>query len=171
VTDDLAIKRLEPQDWEALRDVRLRALADTPTAFASSLGQEQRLSPVEWQRWAAGSDRMTGEPRRMMTVLAWVEASPMGMATGFFEDGASDVHLVAMWVDPVRRRQGTGRALVDAIVQWATEEEAPRVRLWITETNEAAAALYKRAGFRATGERQPLPSHPHLWEYEMDRAV
>ena len=107
----------------------------------------------------------------MMTVVAWVEASPVGMATGFFEDGASDVHLVAMWVDPVRRSQGTGRALVDAIVQWATEEGASRVRLWITETNEAAAALYKRAGFRATGEWQPLPSHPHLWEYEMDRAV
>jgi GNAT superfamily N-acetyltransferase len=94
------------------------------------------------------------------------------MATGFFQDGApADVQLVAMWVAPDRRRRGAGRALLDAIVQWATEEGASRVRLWATETNEHATALYEQAGFRPTGERQPLPSHPHLWEYEMERAV
>jgi hypothetical protein len=49
VSDNLEIKRLEPEDWEILREVRLRALANAPTAFASSLQQEQRWSPVEWQ--------------------------------------------------------------------------------------------------------------------------
>ena len=169
---DLVIERLDRADWETLREMRLRALADTPTAFASALQQEQRLTPLEWQRWAAGSDRRTGKPRRMVTMVAWVEASPIGMATGFFEDGApAEVQLVAMWVDPVQRCRGAGRALLDAIVQWATEEGASRVRLWVTETNERATALYKRAGFRAAGERQPLPSHPHLLEYKMERAV
>lgn len=172
MTDDFVIKRLVRDEWETLRGVRLRALADAPTAFASSLQEEQRLSPVEWQRWAAGSERKTGAPRRMVTMVAWDEASPVGMATGFFEDGApADVQLVAMWVDPDRRRHGAGRALLEAIVDWATEEGASRVRLWATETNEHAAALYERAGFRRTGERKRLPSHPQLWEYEMVRAV
>jgi hypothetical protein len=85
---ELVIERLDRSDWQTLREMRLRALADTPTAFASSLQQEQHLSPEHWQRWAAGSDRVTGEPRRMVTMVVWVEGSPIGMATGFFKDEA-----------------------------------------------------------------------------------
>jgi ribosomal protein S18 acetylase RimI-like enzyme len=76
-----------------------------------------------------------------------------------------------MWVDPVQRRRGAGGALLDAIMQWAGQEGASRVRLWATETNQPAIGLYERTGFRPTGKRERLPSHPHLWESEMERAV
>jgi hypothetical protein len=38
---------------------------------------------------------------------------------------------------------------------------------WLTDTNRAARTLYERCGFKATGERQPLPSDPARSEIEM----
>jgi hypothetical protein len=41
-------------DWEALRRLRLRALADTPDAFASTLEAEVALPDEFWQQRAEG---------------------------------------------------------------------------------------------------------------------
>jgi ribosomal protein S18 acetylase RimI-like enzyme len=41
------------------------------------------------------------------------------------------------------------------------------VALWVAEGNDAASALYRSAGFVATGERQPLPSNASVTEYAM----
>ena len=45
------------------------------------------------------------------------------------------------------------------------------MHLWVTETNDPARALYERCGFAATGERQPLPSHPQHAEIAMARPT
>jgi GNAT superfamily N-acetyltransferase len=165
MADDMQIERLGSRDWETLRELRLRALADAPTAFESSLEDEQRMSPAEWQRWATESDRT-------ITVIALQGGSAVGIAGGMFDDASSsEVQLVAMWVDPSHRRRGVGSALVEWVVGWARQRGASRVRLWVTETNEEAIALYERAGFLPTGRRKPLSSHPDVWELEMERAT
>jgi [ribosomal protein S18]-alanine N-acetyltransferase len=53
-------------------------------------------------------------------------------------------------------RRGAGRALVDAVLAWAAERGAERVRTSVTEGNAAATRLYAAAGFADTGEREPL---------------
>ena len=45
------------------------------------------------------------------------------------------------------------------------------MRLWVTETNAPARALYERCGFTLTGERQPLPSDPSIGEVAMSRTL
>ena len=45
------------------------------------------------------------------------------------------------------------------------------MRLWVTETNAHARALYERCGFTLTGERQPLPSDPSIGEVAMCRTL
>jgi hypothetical protein len=47
-------------------------------------------------------------------------------------------------------------------VRWSAERQALEVILWVTDSNTAARTLYEQAGFRPTGERQPLPSNPAL---------
>ena len=45
------------------------------------------------------------------------------------------------------------------------------MRLWVTETNAPARALYERCGFALTGERQPVPYNPGFDEVAMARPL
>jgi pimeloyl-ACP methyl ester carboxylesterase/ribosomal protein S18 acetylase RimI-like enzyme len=145
-------------DWEALRELRLRALADAPEAFASTLEAEAAFPAEIWRRRAEGGPASA-------SFLAREGGADVGLASIFAEpDAPGRMHLVSMWVDPRHRRRGVGRALADQALRWAAEGQAREVVLWVVDQNAAARALYERIGFRSTGERQPLPSNPALTE-------
>lgn len=90
-------------------------------------------------------------------MLAEVNGAPSGLAwVRVAEDAPAVAHLYQMWVAPERRRQGVGRALLDAAVRWAREAGARAVALDVTVGNSEAARLYERAGFVPTGDSKPL---------------
>jgi ribosomal protein S18 acetylase RimI-like enzyme len=141
-------------DWEALRQLRLRALADAPDAFASTLEEEVAFPDEVWRRRAEGGPESAN-------FIAREGGVDVGLAAVFAEpDVPGRMHLVSMWVDPRYRRRGVARALVDQAVRWAAERRAREVILGVADQNTAARRLYERLGFRPTGERQPLPSNP-----------
>jgi ribosomal protein S18 acetylase RimI-like enzyme len=149
-----------------MREVRLAALLDAPSAFASTYRREVAFGAADWLL------RLT----RGATFLARDSAlggRPVGIAggTAVGAERPGAVELVSMWVDPRVRRRGVGVSLVDAVVAWSRETEADRVHLWVTESNAAGRALYARYGFTPTGERKPLPSDPALHEIGMALAV
>jgi GNAT superfamily N-acetyltransferase len=137
------IRQLEPAEWRLLRDLRLRALADAPGAFAATLEQARAFSDDEWRRRAAGW-RAAGD--------AVFVSGRDGMVVGV-RDG-DNAWLGAMWVAPERRREGIGLALAVAVVGWARSWGAKRVLLGVAEGNGPAAALYERLGFVETGSRE-----------------
>lgn len=150
----MEIRQARADDWEALRELRLRALADAPEAFASTLAEEEGFGPEVWRRWAAGGPAS-------VNFIARDGDREVGLAAIFAEAGAPGrMHLVSMWVDPGHRRRGVARALVDQALRWAGERQAREVVLWVVDQNTPARRLYERVGFRPTGERQPLPSNP-----------
>jgi ribosomal protein S18 acetylase RimI-like enzyme len=53
-------------------------------------------------------------------------------------------------VDPTRRRQGIGSALLGAALDGLNKLGAPRVLLFTAEKNHVAQALFDRLGFRRT---------------------
>jgi len=154
-----------------LRALRLRALADTPMAFGSTLAREQAFAEEVWheraQRDAAGVDNVTFVAER--------DGRWLGIVTGLARD--PDVphdprpELVAMFVCPEARGSGLGGALVDAVVGWARERRAAGLTLWVTATNTRALALYTRHGFRRTGESKPLDHSPALESIRMVRDL
>lgn len=50
-------------------------------------------------------------------------------------------------VAPDRRRQGLGRALVEAAEAWLKQRGVPKAHLMVRETNQAVAAFYQRLGY------------------------
>ena len=44
----VSIRRLDGHEWRAYRDLRLRALADSPDAFGSTLERERDRPDAEW---------------------------------------------------------------------------------------------------------------------------
>ena len=144
------VRRLGAHEADLLRDLRLRALGDAPMAFGSTLAREQDYPPEQWERWAA--DSATGEGQAI-----FIAEPAKGMASAVIDgEDRALAHLYAMWVAPGARGTGAGRALVDAVVAWATERGAERLTTSVTEGNAAAAALYASAGFSDTGRREPL---------------
>jgi GNAT superfamily N-acetyltransferase len=154
------VRRFGPDEWELLRDMRLRALADSPSAFGSSLAREKDRAEADWRRWIGSRD---GVMFACVDEEAW-----LGIAGTYVEpEQPGVVSVVSMWVAPEGRRRGAGRRLLDACVQWARQRGAAEARLWVTSGNQSARALYEAAGFEPTGATQPLPSDPTLQELEL----
>ena len=151
-------------DWQALRDIRLEALRDAPSAFGSTYQGEAGRPEAHWH------DRIA----RGGTFLAYLPdlgpSDPAGLIGGYPEDPQT-VELVSMYVRPGARGRGVGDALVATVLDWASRRNATTVHLWVTETNAAARALYERCGFTLTGERQQLPSDPTVGEVAMSRTL
>jgi ribosomal protein S18 acetylase RimI-like enzyme len=153
------IRELAPDDWQALRDIRLTALRDAPSAFGSTYAS---FGEPEWR------GRLRPESATFLAHLP--EVSPAGLAGVIGEDPGT-AELVSMWVAPAARGRGVGEALVTAAAEWAKGRDYREVHLWVTESNAHAQALYERCGFTPTGERQPLPSDPSVLEIGMRRLV
>jgi GNAT superfamily N-acetyltransferase len=157
------VREIGPDDWRALRDIRLDALRDAPYAFSSTYVREMMFTEADWRcRIAARGS--------FLAYLPELGAMPTGLAGGF-EDGPGAFDLVSMWVRPQARGRMVGAALVAAVVDWAHARDAPALHLWVTESNKPARMLYERCGFTPTGERQPLPSDPRLAEIGMTRPL
>jgi GNAT superfamily N-acetyltransferase len=168
VTERSKVRRLGPADWEISREVRLRALAEAPNAFMSTLAREQRFDEQEWRnRLSAPS---------AATFLAWLDDAPAGTATGKIDDPDDEFalpaswQLVGMWVEPDARGTGLAEQLIEAVAGHAREHGASSLTLWVTETNARARAFYERIGFVPTGARQPVrDDEPDHWEEQMIR--
>ena len=151
----MRIRRTDADDWRSLRDVRLAALADSPDAFGSSLERERDADESDWLGWITG-DGWEGD---VATFVAEEESGFIGMATGFHPaDEPAVAHLFGMWVQPDRRSEGIGRALVTAVVGWAgARADVEQVVLRVTTTNETAVRFYASCGFVGTSDApEPL---------------
>src|SRR6476660_4862023 len=50
----MGVGRGRADEWEALREIRLAALADSPDAFGSTLVEERDADEVRWRGWITG---------------------------------------------------------------------------------------------------------------------
>ena len=154
----VVVHEIAPQDWERFRRIRLRALADSPFAFSSTVEEEEARAESDWRERLAHPGRVT------FTAIdgdRWVGIAGVHVQ----DDEPSTVHLVSMWVDPGARRGGVGTVLVTRAIEWAQARGMRRLDLWVTETNEPAAPPLRRMRFRP---RHPAPA-PRL-ELRPDRG-
>jgi ribosomal protein S18 acetylase RimI-like enzyme len=148
------------EDWERVRDIRIRALADAPFAYGSRLEEEQDQPESLW--------RARLEQQAAATFLAIDGHETVGLVRTFVApEHVTTAELVSMWVAPRARGQGVGRQLVAAVVEWVRHHDVTSVQLWVTETNAAARRLYESCGFVLSGRRRTLPSDPLLSEVAM----
>jgi ribosomal protein S18 acetylase RimI-like enzyme len=160
----MRIREIEPHEWALIRELRLRALADSPDAFARTLAEALGENDAYWVKLAGSATQPDGQVR----LVAEMDGRPVGLAFGLFDkERATTGHVAGMWVDPEARGRGAGRALLDATIAWARSRGLDRVELWVTKGNGAAVRLYERAGFADTGRREALASNPALQIIQM----
>lgn len=157
----MEIRRIRAVEGTALKDIRLRALADAPGAFGSSYTDSVRKPDTHWIEWARRA--AVGDAECVFVADSGAELN--GLIGAFTIQGRpTHKHLIATWVAPSHRRRGIGRELTRAVVGWCRTGGAARVGLWVVAGNGAARSLYEKEGFVMEGRSQPLPSNPDLTE-------
>ena len=149
----LTVRALRETDAQHLRALRLRALAESPEAFGSTLELERDHPDSHWSELARCSELAD-------TVIVYVAVDDdrwLGMAAGrWYERERGIAGLWGMWVDPALRRLGVGERLVDAVRGWAAAHDARFLRLGVVTGEGDPTAFYERLGFVATGETGTL---------------
>jgi ribosomal protein S18 acetylase RimI-like enzyme len=164
----VTIRRVKPEEWGELRRIRIRALEESPDSFGSTATEAHRQADADWRAWARA-----GSSSSDTAVFVAVEQDRLVGLCGSFlrEREPTTAQIVAMWVEPDYRGNGLAEQLLDAASAWSTESGARELVLDVTETNQSARKLYRRAGFRETGARTRLRSNAALVTREMRKPL
>src|SRR6185295_13525043 len=126
------VRPVRPDEAAALKALRLRALAEAPLAFGSTLAREAAFTDDLWAERAAATDERC-------VFVALDEGRWVGLATALAhapdQPGPS---LGGMFVDPAYRGRGIVDALLDAAAGWVREHGGRTLYLWATSTNTPA---------------------------------
>ena len=144
----LVVRPLLAGEADLHRDIRLRALRESPGSYRDLYDE---LATMPQQYWQDLTRSLTTGQRQTM-LLAELDAKVIGSAYGLFDrhlDGVA--RLGGMWVAPEVRRHGIGRTLLKAMLAWACNEGYGQMALRAATGRASAAALYADEGFTATG--------------------
>lgn len=137
----------------------MRVRPVTPSDRAGWLRMREALWPGAPGEHAGEIDRFfAGESPEPLAVLV---AERRGRLVGFAElsihpyaEGCETDrvgYLEGWWVDPDNRRQGVGRALVEAAERWAREQGCREFASDAQPDNETSRAAHLALGFREAG--------------------
>lgn len=157
----MKIRRLVVGDESVLRGIRLRALADTPSAYGSSFEDEIALTEADWRIRLARADAAT-------FVSVDDERAAIGLVIGMIDDDFANVGwLLSMWVEPTKRGNGVAGQLIDEVVAWSQVQKCTSLLLQVTEGNTSAERTYEKRGFRKTGTTV-IRERDNMLEFEME---
>jgi GNAT superfamily N-acetyltransferase len=148
----ITVRAFKPEEWPQYRNVRLRALKESPHAFGSTFEDAVKYPDETWknrlQDLSIESD---------LALAAFDGDEAMGLAWGRIDPETLErADLYQMWGSPDIRGQGIGRKLLYGVIEWARQQGAGYVILGVTIGNEPAEQLYRTAGFSPVGEPEPL---------------
>ena len=160
------IRFLNSQDIDAYRHLRLHALRESPTAFASSFEQEAQYPLTTFAHRLHLDDDVNGvfgalgDGDRLMGILGFSR-----------ETRLKRVHIGTLWgmyVLPESRGQRVGAKLLDAAITHARQLDGLRqLTLSFTAGNAAAGALYRSRGFEPFGlGREAICVDGHYFDEE-----
>ena len=122
---------LEPTHLQACHDLDQRCLGGL-------WNQEQ------WQSELA-QERRPG-------IGLWRDGALVAMASGWLV--VDELHITVVAVDPLQRRQGLGRQVLQALLNKGQQQGAERATLEVATSNTAAVGLYRDLGFQDAGIRR-----------------
>ncbi len=152
----MEIRELNAADGLAYREVRLRALREAPSAFASTYAEESEHPEEFWR------DLVSKTADSMEAAVLAIDRGDGTLAgTAFVRvatDPPHDAYVGAMWVDADLRGAGWGDSLLEAAERFAQRLGSTAVELWVSGSNPPAQRVYGRNGYRPTGIQEPQSS-------------
>ncbi len=155
------VRRAQPDDWAALRAIRLEALSDSPDAFGSTYETALNFSNDQWRAMAAQRFYCLAE-----------RDGVVGMISGGLNDDHPGTHwLYGMYVTPSVRGSAAAALLVKAVEEWARGEGARELFLHVGSSMTRARSFYKKMGFEPTSESHAMTRDPTLELITLRRSL
>ena len=145
----MEVRRIRPDEMEAYRDVRLRALRLVPYAFGTTFAD---ASSRDDDAWRASTARLC-RPDIAGFVLDRGDGTFGGLVSVTIEDPAA-AEVNQMWLDEDLRGGEWGAALLGACEAFAAAGGVRRLMLWAAASNERALRFYRRCGYLDTGRTE-----------------
>jgi ribosomal protein S18 acetylase RimI-like enzyme len=94
-------------------------------------------------------------------VRGWVgQQGPIVLGFLVARVAADELEILNLGVQPQARRQGTGRLLLEAALDWGRASGAARAFLEVRESNQPARLFYEAQGFIVAGRRSLYYAQP-----------
>lgn len=155
------IRELSLLDWEKIRDVRSRALADSPDAMWP-YGPEREWTEREWAPLFDGARWLVAESAG--EIVAVLRSAPD-------RESPRSRRLESIWVDPAHRRRRVFTSMLRTIVEMEAARGVEHLWLWVIDNNDVARKAYEQLGFEQTGDPKPLPPDKGGHELRMSLAI
>ena len=127
--------------------VTIRIAAPRDAQAIAEMSRDHIESGLGWRYDAAKVRRMM-QNRETAVIAACERASLVGF--GIMDFGDERAHLVLLAVQPLQRRRGIGRSLVDWLLESARTAGMASVHLELRAGNEAGRRFYRALGFSET---------------------
>jgi len=144
----MEIRLLQASDAVPYKSLRLQALSEWPPAFGA-LPEEEEAKEIS----SVAASLEATENRLFFG--AFLSDSLIGVLRYSRYSGENEGHrsyIAGLYVVPVHRRQGVGRALIEAAIHEArNDSRIRRLNLMVVSGQTAARTLYESLGFEECG--------------------
>ena len=140
------IKKLNKNNWQEWKEIRLEALQKSPDSFLSSFKEESEIADNGWVLQLENSIKFG----------YFVNNKIAGCCGLSFEKAAKISHtatISGMYVKENARGNGIGLKLVNFAKKYAKKHHIKHLYLGCNAENYNAIKLYKRCGFKIYGTR------------------
>ena len=145
MSQKIEVSLLTPDEWERLRQIRIRALKENPEAFGANLTEVMNQSKEVWLKLYEKEDYLVASSDGQDVGMLYIEVLK--------GDHGATCWIGGCWTDPNFRGIGVMRSIFDYIDKHAPEKGWQRQGLGVWADNLVAINSYKSLGFYFAGEK------------------
>lgn len=133
------LRKLNTDDWEIYRDIRLEGLQSDPSAFGGAYSDESQRTEERWRQTLGREERTTlgifvdGKISAVGTIGYWVDNQEYGIS--------------AIYTKKEFRGNGFSKQIIQELISIAKKMNESHVTLMVNTNNQIAIDFYKSLGF------------------------
>ena len=134
--------QVKPENWEKFKDIRTRAIIDSPQAFGDNLEETLVRQKDEWISWVTRPKVYVIEENEVYVATATLRQNP---TTKIWT-------INGVWTDTKFRGKGLSRKIIEKIFEDAKLMSVKSIELSVNAEQIPAINLYQSLGFETVQE-------------------
>ena len=163
MSQQIEVSLLTPNEWERLKQIRIRALTANPEAFGAKLNEVISQPKEDWLKLYEKEDYLIASSGGVDVGMLYIEVLK--------GDHGATCWIGGCWSDPNFRGVGLMRAMFEFIDKQATSRDWLVQGLGVWTDNNLAISAYEKLGFVEMGGPQPSTRQPGKFYQRMIRKT